>query len=182
MTFMLRELAMAAVLVLSAGPGHAASLNIVAIGASNTWGWGVGRENTYSALLQVILRQRGIDAEVTNAGVIAHTTVGMLNRLDSTVPNGTSFVVLQPGTNDRRFGWSEQQRAANIAEIIRRLHRRHIRVIVYDPPIPRSYLQFDGIHFTAAAHAKIAATLAAKISGVRQSDSGMEKRPQSDRR
>ena len=45
-----------------------------------------------------------------------------------------------------------------------RLHASGIRVIVYDPdPVPRDFYQWDGIHFNAAAHAKIAATLAAQI-------------------
>jgi hypothetical protein len=38
-------------------------------------------------------------------------------------------------------------------------------VIVYDPdPVPRDFYQWDGIHFNAAAHAKIAAVLAAQIA------------------
>ena len=46
-----------------------------------------------------------------------------------------------------------------------RLRARGIRVIVYDPdPVPRDFYQWDGIHFNAAAHAKIAATLAAQIT------------------
>jgi hypothetical protein len=49
--------------------------------------------------------------------------------------------------------------------MVQRLHARGIRVIVYDPdPVPRDFYQWDGIHFNAAAHAKIAATLAAQIS------------------
>jgi lysophospholipase L1-like esterase len=46
-----------------------------------------------------------------------------------------------------------------------RLHARGIRVILYDPdPVPRDFYQWDGIHFNAAAHAKIAAVLAAQIA------------------
>ena len=176
MTPMLRRFATAAVLMLSAGPGHASSLNIVAVGASNTWGWGVGAQDAFSARLQTILRQRGIDAKVSNAGVIADTTTGMLSRIDSAVPNGTNIVILQPGSNDLRFGWSKQQRAANIAAIVERLRRRHIRVILYDPAIPPNFLQWDGIHFTAAAHEQIAATLAAKIAGGRKSPEGDRKK------
>ena len=54
---------------------------------------------------------------------------------------------------------------ANIAAMVQHLHGRGIRVIVYDPEnIPRDFYQWDGIHFNAAAHAKIAATLAAQIA------------------
>jgi len=177
MSYMLRVVAMVALLIVGAWDSYAASLNIVAIGASNTWGWGVGSWFAYPTKLQKILHQRGIDAKVTNAGIIANTTAAMLKRLHRDVPKDTDIVVLQPGTNDRRFGFTEKQRAANIAEIVRRLHKRDIRVIVYDPPIPRSYLQFDGIHFTAAAHSKIAESLAEEIVRVRQDGATKEKRP-----
>lgn len=168
---MFHRIATAAVLVLWIGPSHASSLNIVAVGASNTLAWGVGVEAAFPARLQTILRQRGIDARVTNAGIIASTTAGMLSRIDRVVPTGTNIVILQPGTNDQRFGKSERQRSANISAIVDRLQQRHIRVIVYDPVIPRDFLQADGIHFTASAHEKIAMTLAAQITGEQETPS-----------
>jgi acyl-CoA thioesterase-1 len=163
MVFALRALAIAAVLAVAA-PVEAARLNIVAIGASNTSGWGVGAENAYPAKLQALLRKKGIDANVTNAGVLGDVTAGMLGRLDAAVPKGIDIVILQPGANDLRFFGTKEARAANIAAMVRRLHARGIRVIVYDPGlIPADFYQWDGIHFNAATHAKIAATLAAQI-------------------
>ena len=162
---MMRRLAIVAVLIFSVGPGHAGSLNIVALGASNTAGWGVGSQNAFPAQLQNILKQRGIDAIVTNAGIPGDTTGGMLRRVDSAVHDNTNIVILQPGTNDLRFFGSKEQRAENISAIVDRMRRRHIRVIVLDPVIPRDFLQWDGIHYTAAAHAKFATTLAAQIMG-----------------
>jgi acyl-CoA thioesterase-1 len=148
-----------------AAPLEAATLKIVAIGASNTTGFGVGTENAYPAVLQALLRKKGIDAEVSNAGVNGDVTSGMRNRLDSVVPKGTDIVILQPGANDLRFFGTKEARAANIAAMAARLRARGIRVIVYDPPvIPPDFYQWDHIHFNAAAHAKIAATLAAQIS------------------
>ena len=76
--------------LLLVSPLQARLLNIVAIGASNTTGLGVGSENAYPAVLERLLRQKGIDAHVTNAGVNGDVTAGMRNRLDATVPNGTS--------------------------------------------------------------------------------------------
>jgi acyl-CoA thioesterase-1 len=148
-----------------AGPLQAAPLNIVAIGASNTSGFGVGAQNAYPALLQAMLRKKGIDANVTNAGVAGDVTAGMLSRLDGAVPKGTNIAILQPGANDLRFFGTKEARAANIAAMARKLRGRGIRVIVYDPEtIPSDFYQWDHIHFNAAAHAKIAATLAAQIS------------------
>jgi acyl-CoA thioesterase-1 len=155
----------AAVLALAAGPLQARQLNIVAIGASNTSGLGVGEQNAYPAVLERLLRQKGIDAHVTNAGVWGDVTAGMRNRLDAVVPKGTDIVILQPGGNDLRFFGNKEARSANIAAMVQHLHARGIRVIVYDPdPVPRDFYQWDGIHFNAAAHAKIAATLAAQIA------------------
>lgn len=156
--------ALAAGVVLGAVHVQAGSLNIVAIGASNTSGLGVGAQAAYPAQLETLLKKRGIDAHVTNAGMLGDTTAGMLRRIDAAVPAGTAIVILQPGGNDRRFGISREQRAANIAAMVKHLHARNIRAIVYDPPIPPDFYLFDGIHFNAAAHAKIAATLAAQVA------------------
>ena len=164
MVIALRALAVAAVLCF-APPVNAATLNIVAIGASNTTGFGVGEANAYPALLQALLRKKGINANVTNAGVNGDVTAGMLRRIDGAVPKGTDLVILQPGGNDLRFLGTKEARTANIAAMVARLKARHIRVIVYDPnPVPPDFYQWDHIHFNAAAHAKIAATLAAQIS------------------
>ncbi len=159
-----RALALLAALCL-VSPVEAAVLHIVAIGASNTTGFGVGEANAYPAILQTLLRKKGIDADVTNAGVNGDVTAGMLNRLDGAVPKGTDIVILQPGANDLRFFGTKAARTANIAAMAQRLRARGIRVIVYDPdPIPSDWYQWDHIHFNAAAHAKIAATLAAQIA------------------
>ena len=174
----LRRFAIAAVLIFSVGSGHASSLNIVVVGASNTAGWGVGAGNAFPARLQTILKQRGIDATVTSAGVIGDTTGGMLRRIDSAVPSNTNIVILQPGTNDLRFFGSKEQRAANISTIVDRLRRRHVRVIVLDPALQRDFLQWDGIHYTAAAHAKFAMMLAAQItSGQKRASETDQKKP-----
>ena len=144
---------------------QAQALNIVAIGASNTSGLGVGAQNAYPALLEALLRKKGINARVINAGQSGDVTAGMRNRLDAAVPKGTDIVILQPGANDLRFFGSKEARTANIEAMRQRLRARGIRVIVYDPdPVPRDFYQWDGIHFNAAAHAKIAATLAAQIT------------------
>jgi acyl-CoA thioesterase-1 len=164
----LRGLALTAIFALVAAflsAFQAQALNIVAIGASNTSGLGVGAQNAYPALLEALLRKKGINAHVTNAGQSGDVTAGMRNRLDAAVPKGTDIVILQPGANDLRFFGSKEARSANVEAMKQRLRARGIRVIVYDPdPVPRDFYQWDGIHFNATAHAKIAATLAAQIT------------------
>jgi acyl-CoA thioesterase-1 len=142
---------------------NAARLRIVAIGASNTHGWYVGNQGAYPAQLEALLRARDIDAQVTNAGVPFETTGMMLRRIDRDVPDGTDIVILEPGGNDRRFFVPPEWRAANIAEMERRLHARSINVIVYDEWIPLQYRTFDFIHVTHEGHAMIAAALLPRV-------------------
>ena len=144
-------------------PAQAAPLRIVAIGASNTHGWYVGNRGAYPALLEALLKAKGIDAQVTNAGVPFDTTAGMLKRIDSDVPKGTNIVILQPGANDRRFLMTKDQRAANIAAMERQLRSRSIKVIVYDEEIPLRYYSVDLIHFNGDGHAMIAAALLPRV-------------------
>ena len=84
---------------------------------------------TAPAQLESMLRARGYDAQVTNAGVAGDTTDGMLARLDSSVPNGTKLVILQPGTNDGKHGASAGA-SVNVPQIIQKLKARGIKVII----------------------------------------------------
>jgi acyl-CoA thioesterase I len=144
----------------------AAPVRIVAIGASNTHGWYVSNQGAYPAQLQDLLRARGIDAQVTNAGVPFDTTGMMLRRIERDVPNGTDIVIVQPGSNDQRFFGTLQQRAANVTEMARRLHARSIKVIVWDEQIPLRYYTFDFIHWTREGHAMIAAALLPRVLAI----------------
>jgi acyl-CoA thioesterase I len=155
-------LAIAALMFASAAL-NAAPLRIVAVGASNTHGWYVGNQGAYPAQLEALLRAKGVDAQVTNAGVPFETTGMMLRRIDKDVPDGTDIVILEPGGNDRRFFVPMQQRAANIAEMERRLQARSISVIVYDEVMPLQYRAFDLIHFTYQGHTIIATALLPRV-------------------
>src|ERR1700687_3276629 len=111
--------------ILTFGVASADAATIVALGASNTYGKGVERNQAYPAQLEAILRAKGLGVQVVNAGINGDTTEGMLGRLDEAVPNGTSAVIWQPGGNDRRKGRPERT-----AEIQSRLAARHVRVII----------------------------------------------------
>ena len=153
----------------------AAPIKIVAVGASNTSGWGVGTEQAYPAQLQALLRARGVDAHVINAGTPFDTTSHMRRRLQIAVPHGTHIVILQPGANDLRFFGTKQQRSANIAAMVNELHTRKIRVVVYDEVIPDRYYALDHIHLTVDGHAMIAAYLLPRVLDI-------VRRPQKDKR
>jgi acyl-CoA thioesterase-1 len=143
----------------AAAPASAAT--VVALGASNTYGKGVARNQAFPAQLEAILRARGINCRVVNAGINGDPTENMLRRLDSAVPNGTSVVILQPGGNDGRKG-----RPDRTAEIESRLSAKGIRVIL----LPNSAFhgmphQPDGQHLTPEGYHMIAEQLASQVAG-----------------
>ena len=153
---------LAALMLLFMTAADAAPLRIVAVGASNTSGWLISEQSAYPAVLQGMLKEKGVEAQITNAGVPFDTTSKMLARIDSAVPEGTQIVILQPGGNDLRFLGSREQRSANVTMITRRLQVRSIKVIVYDEEIPWKYV-FDGIHLTPTGHQMIAASLLPRV-------------------
>jgi acyl-CoA thioesterase-1 len=154
-----------AILSLFFTSAQAAPIRIVAIGASNTSGWLISSESAYPAVLQRLLKEKGIAAEVINAGVPFDTTRKMLERLDASVPKGTAIVILQPGGNDLRFFGTREERTANIERMSQRLKAKGIEVVVYDEYIPWKYV-FDGIHLTPAGPAMIANALLPRVMGV----------------
>ena len=161
----LKALILAAALGAAAlAPAAAQPVRIVAIGASNTSGWGVGAQAAYPARLEALLKARGLHTQVVNAGVPFETTNGMLGRIDSAVPNGTRLVIIQPGGNDLRFLGSKERRTANINAMVAKLRARGIRSIVFDPVFPPEYYSWDRIHLTADAHSRIAHTLAPQVA------------------
>ena len=155
----------------SAWRADAASLNIVALGASNTAGMGKGnhpggvpRSQAFPAQLEALLRAQGIDAHVRNAGIAGDTTAGMLRRMDSAVPNGTQIVILQTGGNDARDS-AGGDTAANTAQITSKLEARGIKVIplVLSTYAPASTRDPDGEHYNAQGHAAVAAGLLPQV-------------------
>ncbi|MEQ1834303.1 MAG: FlgD immunoglobulin-like domain containing protein, partial [Candidatus Eisenbacteria bacterium] len=73
-------------------------VQIVALGASNTAGWGVAPDEAYPSALQRLLKAKGVDAAMVNAGIPGDTTAGMLGRLEGVLTADTRVVILQPGT------------------------------------------------------------------------------------
>lgn len=159
-------------LVPAVGPASAEPAAVVAIGASNTSGWGVGEAAAYPARLETYLRQRGLDVRVVNAGIPFETTNGMLGRIDADVPEGTRVVILQPGANDLRFFGTAERRAANVAAMQARLQARGIASILYDPTFAAGDYQWDRIHLTAATHDRIARELVGRVEAVLASRPG----------
>ena len=164
--FQILTAAFAALFAFAATPAAAAPIIIVVIGASNTSGWGVPSDKSYPSQLQALLRARGYDVDVKNAGVPFETTNGMLARINSAVPDGTQVVIIQPGANDLRFLGTRERRTANINAMVARLHARKIKSIVYDPVFEPRYYQWDAIHINVEGHTMIANSLLPQVMAV----------------
>lgn len=142
---------------------------VVALGASNTAGKGVAPQEAYPAQLEAMLRARGYNGHVVNAGIDGDTTAGMLARLDSAVPNGTRVVILQPGGNDfRRRGGGREVRAENVEQIVSRLRSRGVQVIMLENQmlgaVPTRDHQSDGQHLTPEGYRLLASWLLPQVA------------------
>jgi acyl-CoA thioesterase-1 len=152
----------AAVLALGIFPGHAAT--VLALGASNTRGKGVGLGHAYPAQLETILRARGKKVSVVNAGINGDTTDHMLARMDQLISSDTKVVILQPGGNDRRKGKADEQ--SNVSAIQVRLTARGIALIMLSNNMFRGKPhQPDGQHLTPEGYHQLAEELAASVEG-----------------
>lgn len=143
-------------------PGFAHAATIVALGASNTAGKGVSPSQAYPAQLESMLRAKGFDANVINAGVSGDTTGGMMARLESAVPKGTSVVILQPGGNDLRKGSPNYT-----AELRNRLAAMGVKVVMLPNGMFRGKPhQPDGMHLTPEGYRLLAQELIGPVAGV----------------
>ncbi|MEM9471491.1 MAG: GDSL-type esterase/lipase family protein [Pseudomonadota bacterium] len=147
--------------------GHTRPVEIVALGASNTWGKGVRRDEAYPKHLERMLRARGVAARVRNAGVNGNTTGQMLDRLKASISPRTRLVILQPGGNDRRRGVSRNIRQNNIRRIKRYLRNRGIAVVMLRNrligSVAKRYRRPDGQHFRSDGYRALAARLLPRV-------------------
>ncbi len=164
-TTILRRAVLAAAVVLATTAGAAQAAQVVALGASNTYGKGVARGQDFPARLQARLAAAGVAVRVKNAGINGDTTTGMLARLGSALDRDTRVLILQPGGNDARKGVSSSQSEANVEAIRAEASRRGIRVIM----VPNSALrgwprQPDDQHLTPEGYDGLAGTLVGDVA------------------
>lgn len=162
-TARLRWLVVVAIALLPFTAG-AASIQVLAIGASNTAGKGVGSALAWPAQLETMLRAKGYDASVTVNAINGDNSSGILSRLQSAITPGTQVVVYDLGrANDHKLSMKRAQTATNDAEIagyIRAHGAQPIKVPYDGGGFER---QADGKHLTEASHARVAAMLVPKV-------------------
>jgi acyl-CoA thioesterase I len=141
---------------------------IVALGASQVAGYGVGAAAAFPAQLEALLKANGHDVTVLNAGNSGDTSAQVLARLDSAVPAGTSVVLLGAFIfNDHRTGISPATSGANMAMIESRLRAEGVSIIrVSFQNLPPSSFQADKVHLNRQGHALMAQRLLPQVTAL----------------
>jgi acyl-CoA thioesterase-1 len=117
----------------------AAPLKMVVLGDSLSAGYGLAGADAFPAKLQKALTARGIEVDMTNAGVSGDTSSGGRDRLDWSVPQGTQAVIVELGANDALRGTDPAVTRAALTDIVTRLKARGIAVLLCGMLAPPNY-------------------------------------------
>jgi len=126
-------------------------IKMVVLGDSLSAGYGLSGADAFPAKLQKALKAKGIDIEMTNAGVSGDTASGGRDRLDWSVPAGTQAVIVELGGNDALRGIDPAVTRSALTEIVTRLKGRGVAVLLCGMLAPPNYggeyaARFDAIY------------------------------------
>ncbi len=140
-------------LFFGAGTGRAwaAPVKILALGTSLTQGYGLPPGTEFTVQLQKALKQAGVDAVITNAGVSGDTSAGGLARLDWSLADHPDAVILELGSNDMLRGIPPAVTEKNLRAILGKLKAARVKVLLTGMGAQRNlgadYVkQFDSIY------------------------------------
>jgi acyl-CoA thioesterase-1 len=145
---------MAAGLIMGLDAGalaQGAPRRIVALGDSLSAGYLLPAKDAFPNQLEGILRARGLDVRVENAGVSGDTSSGGLARLDWSVGEGVEAVILELGANDALRAVDPAITESALDQMLGKLKARGIKVLLAGMYAPRnngeSYVsRFDAIY------------------------------------
>ena len=92
--------------------------SILFYGDSITAGYGLEPQNAFPAQFEKILKGKGIQAEVINAGLSGETTAGGLSRINWILKKKVDIFVLELGANDGLRGLPLSETRSNLQKII----------------------------------------------------------------
>ena len=147
-------------------PAAAASADdrpvIACFGDSLTAGFGVDESQSYPAVLQRELDQRGYRYRVSNVGESGDTTQDGLTRLSAVTGEKPALVVLEFGANDGLRGQPLTIVEANLARMIEALQQSGAPVVLAGMTLPPNYgpeyiRKFEGLYKRLTAKYKLAA-------------------------
>jgi len=123
--------------------------HLTVIGDSLVAGYGLAPGEGFPEQLQKALLDKGYKIELSNAGVSGDTSSAGLARLDWSLSDDTSAVVLEFGANDALRGISPDLTRKNIDAMIVNLKTRNIDIIVAGMLAPPNMGEKYGVEFNA---------------------------------
>ncbi|MBW9114364.1 arylesterase [Rhizobium cauense] len=109
---------------------NARTISLVGFGDSLMAGYQLPPGDGFPEKLQALLKAKGVDVTIANAGVSGDTTTAGLARIDWSVPDGTDGVILELGANDALRGIPPEESEKNLDQMIARLKERGIAVLL----------------------------------------------------
>lgn len=123
----------------AAPAGEAGAVKLVVLGDSLSAGLGLPGPAAFPARLQKALNDKGLDVDISNAGVSGDTASGGRDRLDWSVPDGTQGVIVELGANDALRGLDPKITRDALTDIVSRLKARGIAVMLCGMLAPPNY-------------------------------------------
>ena len=111
---------------------------IVAFGDSLTAGLGLPQDQAFPAQLQAALKARGHEVSVVNAGVSGDTAAAGLARLDWSLPDDASAVIIELGANDALQGLPPEGTKQALTKIIEAVQEKGLPILLAGMEAPRN--------------------------------------------
>jgi acyl-CoA thioesterase-1 len=115
------------------------AIKMVVLGDSLSAGLGLPAPAAFPRRLQKSLEKSGIPVDIVNAGVSGDTSSGGRDRLDWSVPEGTAAVIVELGANDALRGTDPAITRSALSDILTRLKKRGIAVLLCGMVAPPNY-------------------------------------------
>ncbi len=121
-----------------AGKGAPGPKRVLFLGDSLSAGYGLDPADSFPALIQQKIREKGWDFEVINTGLSGETTAGGLRRIDWMLRRKIDVLVLELGANDGLRGISLAVTKRNLQGIVNKAKARYpgIRVVIAGMMVP----------------------------------------------
>ena len=132
-----------------AADARAEALRILMLGDSLTAGYGLASRDALPARLEAVLRDRGLDARVIDAGVSGDTTAGGLARLDWALADRPHAVIVALGANDALRAIDPAVARSNLDRLLAALSERSLPVLLAGMLAPRNLGPEYGARFDA---------------------------------
>jgi acyl-CoA thioesterase-1 len=112
---------------------------VVFLGDSFTAGLGVEEREAFPAVCGDLLRERGLEIEVVNAGVSGDTSAGGLSRLAWVLRRDPDVLVVELGGNDGLRGLATEMTRDNLVRLVTGARQAGAEVLLLAMELPPSY-------------------------------------------